>query len=112
MLTGKKRIAFIESKDCTCYVCLRQRPIKDLQIDHILPKYVFPEVRSEIINYAVICKSCNNYKHSLYGVGLQQTIDTHQERVLQLKRVQMKQESVEIKLKHLLLKTLTHKRIC
>jgi len=111
MLTGKKRIEFIESKDCTCYMCLRQKPIKDLQIDHILPKNVFPEVRNEIKNYAVICASCNNYKHSFYGAGLESMINMHEERTLQLKRVKIKQENTELQLRDLLLKTLNHKRL-
>jgi 5-methylcytosine-specific restriction endonuclease McrA len=37
------------------------------QIDHILPKVVFPELMFDLTNMRLVCKGCNEKKGALFG---------------------------------------------
>jgi 5-methylcytosine-specific restriction endonuclease McrA len=42
-----------------CQCCGRRPPEVVLHVDHIQPRYFFPELAMQITNLQVLCKDCN-----------------------------------------------------
>jgi hypothetical protein len=55
----KLRKSVFESMENSCQACCSS---SDLTVDHILPVKFWPELRHEVSNLQILCRSCNSKK--------------------------------------------------
>jgi CRISPR/Cas system Type II protein with McrA/HNH and RuvC-like nuclease domain len=63
-----------------CAYCGRRIELKDMQVDHIVPKHVGG--KDELSNYNPACRRCNHYKTTFDIEYFRETIKTLHERVM------------------------------
>lgn len=65
-LSKQERLQVYEKCNGHCAYCGCELPLKDMQVDHIIPLALINDDRSEtFLNYLPACRSCNHYKSAM-----------------------------------------------
>nr|DAQ85338.1 MAG TPA: RECOMBINATION ENDONUCLEASE VII [Caudoviricetes sp.] len=65
-LSKQERLQVYEKCNGHCAYCGCELPLKDMQVDHIIPLALINDDKSEtFLNYLPACRSCNHYKSAM-----------------------------------------------
>lgn len=65
-LSKQERLQVYEKCNGHCAYCGCELPLRDMQVDHIIPLALINDDRSEtFLNYLPACRSCNHYKSAM-----------------------------------------------
>ncbi len=65
-LSRQERLQVYEKCNGHCAYCGCELPLKDMQVDHIIPLALINDDKSEtFLNYLPACRSCNHYKSAM-----------------------------------------------
>ncbi len=65
-LSRQERLQVYEKCSGHCAYCGCELPLKDMQVDHIIPLALINDDKSEtFLNYLPACRSCNHYKSAM-----------------------------------------------
>lgn len=65
-LSKQERLQVYEKCNGRCAYCGCELPLKDMQVDHIIPLALINDDKSEtFLNYLPACRSCNYYKSAM-----------------------------------------------
>lgn len=65
-LSKQERLQVYEKCNGHCAYCGCELPLRDMQVDHIIPLALINDDKSEtFLNYLPACRSCNHYKSAM-----------------------------------------------
>lgn len=65
-LSRQERLQVYEKCNGHCAYCGCELPLKDMQVDHVIPLALISDDKSEtFLNYLPACRSCNHYKSAM-----------------------------------------------